>query len=158
MTGRELLAVARDLLERAEEAPAGCTASAMYRSAINRAYYGLFTACVATLNRVGFQVNNSSNAHAHVQQALNNSRQPDVVDASSRLRALSLDRRRADYAPADVLIGTRALAEHAVTAAEGALTLLEGVPVADLGAIATAILNWATTAGSTTITRKSGKA
>jgi uncharacterized protein (UPF0332 family) len=137
MTGRELLAVARDLLERAEEAPAGCTASAMYRSAINRAYYGLFTACVATLNRVGFQVNNSSNAHAHVQQALNNSRQPDVVDASSRLRAL---------------------AEHAVTAAEGALTLLEGVPVADLGAIATAILNWATTAGSTTITRKSGKA
>jgi hypothetical protein len=94
MTGRELLAVARDLLERAEEAPAGCTASAMYRSAINRAYYGLFTACVATLNRVGFQVNNSSNAHAHVQQALNNSRQPDVVDASSRLRALSLDRRR----------------------------------------------------------------
>ncbi len=157
MTGRELLAFARDILARADAPPVGTTANVVYRSAINRAYYGLFTACVELLNRIGFEVNNSSTAHAHVQQALNNARQADAVDASSRLRALSIDRRRADYAPADPHIGTRATAEQCVASAEDALALLEGIAVADLGAIASGVLNWATLAGSTTITRK-GKA
>jgi uncharacterized protein (UPF0332 family) len=158
MTAGELLALARDLCARADAPPDGVPEAVMYRSVINRAYYAAFTGAVAFLGRIGFVVNNSSSAHAAVQHALNNAKSVALSTVSTRLSNLGGNRRLADYVPSNRIVGTRNVAEEAIRVADDILTALEGVPVADLGAIAIAILNWATTAGSTTVVRKSGKA
>lgn len=158
MTARELLAVARDLCARADAPPEGVPAAVMYRTVVNRAYYAAFTGAVAFLGRIGFVVNNSSSAHTAVQHALNNAKSAALRTASTDLSNLGGNRRLADYVPSNRTVGTRNAAEEAIRVADDILTALEGVPVADIGAIATAILNWATTVGSTTVTRKGGKA
>lgn len=158
MTARELLAVARDLFARADAPPEGVPAAVMYRTVVNRAYYAAFTGAVAFLGRIGFVVNNSSSAHTAVQHALNNAKSAALRTASTDLSNLGGNRRLADYVPSNRTVGTRNAAEEAIRVADDILTALEGVPVADIGAIATAILNWATTVGSTTVTRKGGKA
>lgn len=154
MTARELLALARDIFARAGTPPEGVPETVMYRTVINRAYYAAFTGAVAFLGRIGFVVNNSSSAHAAVQHALNNAKSAALSAVSTRLSNLGMDRRRADYVPTDVTIGTRKSAEAAIRMADDIPTALEGIAVADLGAIASGVLNWATLAGSTTITRK----
>jgi uncharacterized protein (UPF0332 family) len=158
MTARELLAFARDIFARAESPPEGVPEAVAYRTVINRAYYAAFTGAVAFLGRIGFEVNNSSSAHAAVQHSLNNANSAVLRTVSRDLRTLGGDRRLADYVPTDRSIGTRIAAEVALQLADAVLTALEGIPVADLGAIATGVLNWATMAGSTTVVRKSGKA
>jgi uncharacterized protein (UPF0332 family) len=158
MTARELLAFARDVFARADAPPEGVPAEVVYRSVINRAYYAAFTGAVAFLGRIGFVVNNSSSAHAAVQHALNNANAAALRSVSEDLSSLGTDRRRADYVPTDKAIGTRKAAEGALRTADAVLTALEGIPVAALGAIASGVLAWATTAGSTTVTRKSGTA
>jgi hypothetical protein len=157
MTGRELLALARDLFDRAAQPlPAGVTPAVLYRTVTNRAYYAVFTSAVEFLGRVGFTVNNSSTAHAQVQYALNNSGYAEVVEAANRLRTLSAERRRADYQPTDLLIGTHAIAAQSLILAENAIQALENVPASALGPIASAILTWARTSASTTVVLKPG--
>jgi hypothetical protein len=157
MTGRELLALASDLFTRAGHPLAvGVTRDVLYRTVTNRAYYAVFTGAVEFLSRIGFVVNNSSTAHAHVQQALNNSGDTAVVGAANRLRTLSAERRRADYHPADPQIGTHGVADQSLILAEAALLALEQVPTAALGPIASAILIWSRAGGSTTVVPKAG--
>lgn len=158
MTGRELLALARDLLARAEPPPAGTTAATVYRAAVGRPYYATFTAAVAFLDRIGFEMRNSSTAHSQLQHAFNNSGSDVLVRLAETLRTLSTERRRADYVPKDHQIGTRRAAETAIGNADAALTALEGVPTEQLGAIASAVLAWVTSSQSDTIVRKSAKA
>ena len=123
--------------------------AAACRSVISRAYYAAFHVAHEFLDRINVVVGQSPQAHVTVQQALNNSGDPNLAQASSWLRTLYQARLAADYDLSRPITEQPVHAALMVSDARDVIDQLDrlaagtaGVPF-DPTAAAAAILNWA---------------
>lgn len=89
MSPEEFLALGEELVER--NTPACC------RSAISRAYYGVFNAVGLVMRDSGLQISEGSAEHGKIWQDLLNCGVPDLAKAGSQLGELHGMRIKADY-------------------------------------------------------------
>jgi uncharacterized protein (UPF0332 family) len=71
------------------------------RSAVSRAYYGVFHVARALLEACDISCPESAEAHAKVSMCLQQSKDRDVVTAGSELKSLRTARNHADYRLSD---------------------------------------------------------
>jgi len=89
MTGRDFLAVAKQLAAGGTEAE--------WRSAVSRAYYATFHAARELLEELSFAVPRADRAHAYLSRRLANCGEAQTRRAGTDLNALRGDRNQADY-------------------------------------------------------------
>ncbi len=89
MNGRDFLEVAKNLSRSQFEAS--------LRSAISRAYYGLFNAAAQLLRELGFAVEHGPGAHGQVYHRLFNSGIERSIDFARIIDELRTQRNEADY-------------------------------------------------------------
>jgi uncharacterized protein (UPF0332 family) len=70
---------------------------AEWRSAVSRAYYGVFHLARKLLLQCGFSVPQADQAHAYLWLRLSNSGHPDMQSAGADLKVLRSKRNQADY-------------------------------------------------------------
>jgi uncharacterized protein (UPF0332 family) len=89
MDGSEFLSVVLRLLNSNREAD--------LRSAVSRAYYGVFHIARALVEECGVTLPKAAQAHDKLQWCLSQSGHPDAVLAAAKLSSLRADRNEADY-------------------------------------------------------------
>ncbi len=89
MSGRDFLAVAKDLLNFPTEAA--------WRSSVSRSYYAAFHVARQLMEDLGFRVLRGETAHAYLWLRLSNVGHAQVQDAGRRLNTLRGQRNRSDY-------------------------------------------------------------
>lgn len=89
MTGRDFLAIARQLASGSTEAE--------WRSAISRAYYATFHVARELLEDLSFAVPHADRAHVYLSRRLANCGHSQTQRAGADLNALRGDRNQADY-------------------------------------------------------------
>ncbi len=97
---------------------------AVYRTAVSRAYYGVFHLAASFLSELGFSAPRTANAHVFTQHHLNGSREPSACTAASLLSDLHAARNRADYQLGRDTAGTQAVAKWSVEMAHRIRTAL----------------------------------
>ena len=118
---------AEDFLEPAREAAAG-PSEAYWRTAAGRAYYALFGAALAALDRWGFAPRAHDNPHHFARLRLIFSSDPGVRAIGKTLEDLSRLRNTADYhLGPDERFETRRPASNAVARAIGAVHALQAI-------------------------------
>lgn len=114
----------RDLLDLADELSTD-DREAAWRAAAHCAYYAAFHAARDLLTQVGFGVPDADRAHGYLWLRLQNSGQPDVVQAGRLLNDARNARNHADY---DLTRAhPRKLATLQVARAQGVIEVLEQV-------------------------------
>jgi len=86
----------REFLKVASELVAGAT-PAKIRTGISRAYYAAHNAGVEVLTEMGCTIEKGPGGHGDVRMRLNNSGDPEVMSAASKLGDLQSKRIKADY-------------------------------------------------------------
>jgi len=71
--------------------------AAEFRSAISRAYYGIFLFCCKKINEMGFNLPRDASAHVQLTQYLNNCDDFKLQSVASQLKDLRSIRNLADY-------------------------------------------------------------
>jgi uncharacterized protein (UPF0332 family) len=115
----------RDILEVADNLITGST-EASWRSAVSRAYYAAFHTARILLQRGGFRVPPTEQAHFYLTHRLANSGHPDVNQAGRDLARLRQNRNWADYDLDQPMDHDRAV--NFVQIADSILDVLEAVP------------------------------
>jgi uncharacterized protein (UPF0332 family) len=115
MTGDDFLRFAADTMLVPRPTEAAC------RSAISRAYYGVFHLASAFLGDLGFQL---GGRHDAVWKYLQISNHPRAVEVGNRLSSLYTQRRRADYQLEDSKWGEHPHATRWVEQAEAIAKVL----------------------------------
>lgn len=100
MTGKDFLSLAVRLSASAAEAE--------LRSAVSRAYYGVFHTAHALLAGFGVDLPTSADAHEKLRYCLDAGGTEDSQLASTKLDILRRDRNKADYSLRDAALFTRA--------------------------------------------------
>jgi uncharacterized protein (UPF0332 family) len=95
MTGREFLTLAGKLAVMQQLGPAG------ERSAVSRAYYGVFHLAKELLEDLNIHIPRDENAHKKLVMYFANSRQTEAVSLATMIGDLHERRKRADYTIAD---------------------------------------------------------
>jgi uncharacterized protein (UPF0332 family) len=114
----------RDLLDLADELSTD-DREAAWRLAAHAAYYAAFHAARILMTQVGFRVPDADRAHGYLWLRLQNSGQPDVIEAGVALHRARGIRNQADYDFVPAF--TRKLATAQVARAQGIVELLEEV-------------------------------
>ena len=99
---------------------------AAYRTAVSRAYYGVFHLAASLLAELGFSAPRTANVHVFVQHHLNGSGHPSACTAASLLSDLHAARNRADYQLGHYKAGTQAVAKLSVETAHEIRSALLG--------------------------------
>jgi uncharacterized protein (UPF0332 family) len=97
---------------------------AVYRTAVSRAYYGVFHLAASLLAQLGYSAPRTANVHVFVQHHLNGSGHPSACAAASLLGDLHAARNRADYQLGRNTAGTQAVAKFCVEMAHEIRTAL----------------------------------
>jgi len=117
ISGRDFLALAEIWIKGSTEAE--------WRSAVSRAYYGVFHVARQFMEDLGFLVPRGDQAHAYLWLRLSNSGDVQLQIAGSDLNILRRDRNRSDYEVKVTLLHANALLQ--VQAAAQIIKIIEAI-------------------------------
>lgn len=116
--------IAHDFIDLAGRLAASEAGQATYRTAVSRAYYGVFHLARTLVHDFGFVIPTTANVHVYIQRLLNGSSHTAAQRLASVLGDLHTARNKADYRLDRDRYGTKAFARLNVERAHEARTAL----------------------------------